>query len=291
MKVAGAYWRGDSHNEMLQRIYGTAWLNDKELKAYLHAARRSREARPPQASARSSTCSTSRKKRRAWCSGIRRAGRIWQQVDRYMRKRQDEAGYQEVNAPEILDATLWEKSGPPGELRREHVLDEEPEERVFAIKPMNCPGHVQIFNQGLRSYRDLPLRFAEFGKVHRNEPRARCTASCACAASPRTTATSSAPRTRSPRRSVRDHQAAAVDLSRLRLRGRARQVRGPPAKRVGCDEIWDKCRKGPARRAAAAAGVECDYNPGEGAFYGPKIEFHLKDAIGRTGSAAPCRST
>ena len=168
MKVAGAYWRGDSNNEMLQRIYGTAWLNDKDLKATCISWKKPRSATIAR-SARRSTCSTCRKKRRAWCSGIRRAGRSGRWSSSTCAVCTANRGYQEVRCPQVLDVSLWKKSGH-WDNYQENMFFTESEKRTYALKPMNCPGHVQIFNTDLHSYRDLPIRYGEFGACHRNEP-------------------------------------------------------------------------------------------------------------------------
>ena len=169
MKVAGAYWRGDSRNEMLQRIYGTAWLNDKDLAAYLHRLEEA-EKRDHRRIGKDLGLFHFQEEAPGAVFWHPKGWRIFQQLIGYMRKRQDEAGYGEVNAPEIMESTLWQKSGHLEKFGENMFLTKTPDERVFAIKPMNCPGHIQIFNQGIRSYKDLPIRFAEFGKVHRYEP-------------------------------------------------------------------------------------------------------------------------
>jgi threonyl-tRNA synthetase len=168
MKVAGAYWRGDSRNEMLQRIYGTAWLDQKALKAYLHRLEEA-EKRDHRRSARRWTCSMSRKKRRAWCSGMTGVGGSMSKCRTTFGRLLREHGYQEVHTPQIVDRSLWERSGHWEKFRAD-MFTTASENRDYAIKPMNCPCHIQIYNQGLKSYRDLPLRLAEFGSCHRNEP-------------------------------------------------------------------------------------------------------------------------
>jgi len=168
-KVAGAYWRGDSRNEMLQRIYGTAWGRQEQLDEYLHGSKKRRSATIA-ASAASSICFTCRKKRRVPCSGIRTAGSFSRRSSRTCASATARPVFGEVNGPELMDVSLWQQSGHLEKFGENMFLTKTPDERVYAIKPMNCPGHVQIFKQGIRSHRDLPIRFGEFGKVHRYEP-------------------------------------------------------------------------------------------------------------------------
>ena len=233
------------------------------------------------ASARTSTCSTSRKRRRARCSGIPKGWRIFQQLIGYMRKRQDEAGYGEVNAPEIMESSLWQKSGHLEKFGENMFLTKTPDERVFAIKPMNCPGHIQIFNQGIRSYKDLPIRFAEFGKVHRYEPSGALHGLMRVRAFNQDDAHIFITEDQITEESVLIIKLLLSIYKDFGFDDVAVKFADRPPKRVGSDEIWDKSEKA-LKAAAAAAGIECDYNPGEGAFYGPKLEFHLRDAIGRT---------
>ena len=169
MKVAGAYWRGDHRNEMLQRIYGTAWATQGRTAAVPDDAGGGRKARPPQAGPRTRPVPHRRARAGRWCSGTPRAGRVWQEVEQYMRAVYRDNGYQEVKGPQLLDKTLWEKTGH-WDKYRENMFTTESEKRDYALKPMNCPGHILIFKQGIKSYRDLPLRYGEFGQCHRNEP-------------------------------------------------------------------------------------------------------------------------
>ena len=198
-----------------------------------------------------------------------------------MRRRQDAAGYGEVNAPEIMESTLWQKSGHLEKFGENMFLTKTPDERVFAIKPMNCPGHIQIFNQGIRSYKDLPIRFAEFGKVHRYEPSGALHGLMRVRAFNQDDAHIFITEDQITEESVKVIQLLLSIYKDFGFEDVAVKFADRPPKRVGSDEIWDKSEKA-LKAAAAAAGIECDYNPGEGAFYGPKLEFHLRDAIGRT---------
>jgi threonyl-tRNA synthetase len=194
MKLAGAYWRGDSKNEMLQRVYGTAWTKKDELDAYLHMIEEA-EKRDHRKLGRQLDLFHIQDEAPGMVFWHAKGWTLWQQVEQYLRRTIGEHGYQEVKTPQIVDRSLWEKSGHWG-MYSDLMFTTQSEKRDYAVKPMNCPCHIQIFNQGLKSYRDLPLRMAEFGSCHRNEPRVRCTASCGFATSCRTTRTSSAPRAR-----------------------------------------------------------------------------------------------
>ena len=278
MKVAGAYWRGDSKNEMLQRIYGTAWAKKEELDAYLHLLEEA-EKRDHRRLAKQLDLFHMQEEAPGLVFWHPHGWTIWQQVEQYMRRVYQEHGYKEVRCPQILDRSLWEKSGH-WENYKENMFTTASENRDYAIKPMNCPGHVQIFNSGLHSYRDLPLRFGEFGACHRNEPsgalhgimRVRGFTQddghifCAPA-------------------QIQSEVANFIDI----LIGVYRdfgfediiyKLSTRPPKRVGADETWDVAEKSLAD-ALNAKGVPWETLPGEGAFYGPKIEFSLKDSIGR----------
>ncbi|MDR2298689.1 MAG: threonine--tRNA ligase [Comamonas sp.] len=278
MKVAGAYWRGDHRNEMLQRIYGTAWASKDDLQQYLHRLEEA-EKRDHRKLGREldlfhiDECSpgTVFWHPKGWS--------IWQQVEQYMRKVYQDNGYQEVKAPQILDKGLWEKTGH-WDKYRENMFTTESEKREYALKPMNCPGHIIIFKQGIKSYRDLPLRFGEFGNCHRNEPtgslhgimRVRaftqddghifCTEDQIQAEVTAFT-------------SLLQKVYADFGFTNILYRLSTR-----PEKRIGTDESWDKAEKALAE-GLRASGCEFEYLPGEGAFYGPKIEYTLKDALGR----------
>ena len=278
-KVAGAYWRGDSRNEMLQRIYGTAWANEKQLKEYLTRLEEA-EKRDHRRIGRELDLFHLQEEAPGAVFWHPKGWALFQQLIAYMRERQSAAGYQEVNTPEIMDRELWVKSGHVETFGENMFMTQTPDERVFAIKPMNCPGHIQVFKQGLRSYRELPLRLAEFGKVHRYEPsgalhglmrvRAFTQDDAHVFCTPDQLTSEAVKITELILSIYRDFGFTDV---RIKFSDR-------PPKRVGSDEVWDKAEDA-LRKASAAAGIETTLNPGEGAFYGPKLEFVLRDAIGR----------
>ena len=278
MKLAGAYWRGDSKNEMLQRVYGTAWTKKDELDAYLHMIEEA-EKRDHRKLGRQLDLFHIQDEAPGMVFWHAKGWTLWQQVEQYLRRTIGEHGYQEVKTPQIVDRSLWEKSGHWG-MYSDLMFTTQSEKRDYAVKPMNCPCHIQIFNQGLKSYRDLPLRMAEFGSCHRNEPSGSLhgimrvrnfvqdDAHIFCAES----------------------QVQAESAEFIRLLQQVYQDFGfidvqvklstRPEKRVGTDEQWD------AAEAALAAALDAqrlvyELQPGEGAFYGPKIEFSLKDCLGR----------
>ena len=279
MKLAGAYWRGDSKNEMLQRIYGTAWLKKEDQDAYLHMLEEA-EKRDHRRLGRHLDLFHFQDEAPGLVFWHPKGWSIWQEVEQYMRRVYQNEGYLEVKAPQILDRGLWEKSGH-WDNYKENMFTTESENRAYALKPMNCPGHVQIFNSGLHSYRELPLRYGEFGQCHRNEPsgalhglmRVRgftqddghifCTEN--------QIQTEVAAFDKAVRSVYTDFGFSEVAV-KLALR---------PAKRVGDDAIWDKAEDA-LRGALTASGQKWEELPGEGAFYGPKIEYHLKDSIGRS---------
>jgi len=279
MKVAGAYWRGDSRNEMLQRIYGTAWTQEKDLKDYLHRLEEA-EKRDHRRIGRELDFFHMQEEAPGAVFWHPKGWTVFQNLISYMRDKQREAGFQEVNGPELMDRSLWEASGHWEKFGENMFTTQTPDERVYAIKPMNCPGHVQIFRQGLRSYRDLPVRFAEFGKVHRYEPsgalhglmrvRAFTQDDAHIFVSPDQITAESVAVTQLILDIYRDF---GFDDVRIKFSDR-------PEKRVGSDDIWDKAEAA-LKEAARVAGIEYSLNPGEGAFYGPKLEFVLRDAIGR----------
>lgn len=279
MKVAGAYWRGDSSNEMLQRVYGTAWLNDKDLKAYLTQLEEA-EKRDHRKIGKAQDLFHLQEEGPGLVFWHPKGWAIWQIVEQYMRRVYRQTGYGEVRCPQILDVSLWQKSGH-WDNYKDNMFFTESEKHTYAVKPMNCPGHVQVFNQGLHSYRDLPIRYGEFGACHRNEPsgalhgilRVRgftqddghifCTED-------------------QIESEVRDfHQQALKVYSDFGFSDIQIKIALRPDSRLGDDATWDKAEDA-LRSALRGAGVEWQELPGEGAFYGPKIEYHLKDAIGRT---------
>ena len=279
MKVAGAYWRGDSRNEMLQRIYGTAWSSDKDLADYLTRLEEA-EKRDHRKIGRELDLFHMQEEAPGAVFWHPKGWSVFQSLIGYMREKQKAAGFAEVNGPELMDRSLWEASGHWEKFGENMFTTQTPDERVYAIKPMNCPGHVQIFKQGLRSYRDLPIRYAEFGKVHRYEPsgalhglmrvRAFTQDDAHIFVSPEQITAESVAVTQLILDIYRDF---GFDDVRIKFSDR-------PEKRVGSDDIWDKAEAA-LKEAARVAGIEYSLNPGEGAFYGPKLEFVLRDAIGR----------
>jgi threonyl-tRNA synthetase len=279
MKVAGAYWRGDSRNEMLQRIYGTAWATDKQLKEYLTRLEEA-EKRDHRRIGKELDLFHLQEEAPGAVFWHPKGWALFQQLIAYMRERQTQAGYLEINTPEIMDRELWVKSGHIETFGENMFLTQTPDDRTFAIKPMNCPGHIQVFKQGLRSYRELPLRLAEFGKVHRYEPsgalhglmrvRAFTQDDAHIFCTPDQITEEAVKVTELILSIYRDF---GFDDVRIKFSDR-------PPKRVGSDEVWDKAESA-LRHASVAAGIETTLNPGEGAFYGPKLEFVLRDAIGR----------
>ena len=279
MKVAGAYWRGDQKNEQLQRIYGTAWASKEALAAHLHMLEEA-EKRDHRKLGRQLDLFHLQEEAPGLVFWHPNGWIIWQAIEQYMRNVYRDNGYQEVRCPQILDRSLWERSGH-WEHYKDSMFTTESEKRDYAVKPMNCPGHVQIFNTGVRSYRELPLRYGEFGSCHRNEPsgalhgvmrvrgftqddghifctedqiQAECTAFNTLVS-----------------KVYADFGFTDVAI-KLALR---------PASRVGADEVWDKAENA-LRAALTESGETWEELPGEGAFYGPKIEYHIKDAIGRS---------
>jgi threonyl-tRNA synthetase len=278
MKLAGAYWRGDAKNEMLQRIYGTAWAKKEDLEAYLHRLEEA-EKRDHRKLGKQLNLFHMQDDAPGMVFWHPHGWVIWQEVEQYMRAKFREYGYQEVRTPTILDRTLWEKSGH-WENYKDNMFSTHSEARDYAVKPMNCPGHVQIFNQGLHSYRELPMRLAEFGSCHRNEPSGSLhglmrvrgfiqdDAHIFCAENQIEAEVATFIVMLQKVYADFDFHDVLVKLSTR------------PVKRVGSDESWDK-----AEAALAAAlkqnNLDFELQPGEGAFYGPKIEFSLKDSLGR----------
>jgi threonyl-tRNA synthetase len=280
MKVAGAYWRGDHRNAMLQRIYGTAWLDDKQLKAHLHRLEEA-EKRDHRRLGKAMELFHFQEEAQGQVFWHPAGWTLYRTVENYMRRRLEANGYDEIKTPQLMDRKFWEASGHWDKYRENMFISSiDQEEKVLAVKPMNCPCHVQVFNQGQKSYRDLPLRLAEFGSCHRYEPSgalhglmrvrgfvqddahifcmpeqitAEVTAFCELL------------------KSV--YSDFGFDDVMIKFADR-------PEQRVGSDEVWDQAEAA-LRTAADASGLEFEYNPGDGAFYGPKLDFVLKDAIGR----------
>jgi threonyl-tRNA synthetase len=278
MKVAGAYWRGDSKNEMLQRIYGTAWANEKDLKAYLTRLEEA-EKRDHRRLGRELGLFHTQEEAVGSVFWHPKGHTLWRTVEAYMRGRLQEAGYVEVKTPQLIDRVLWERSGH-WENYRPNMFIAESEERILAVKPMNCPGHVLIYRQGIKSYRDLPLRMAEFGACHRNEPSGALHGLMRVRAFTQDDAHIFCTEDQ-----INPETVAFCDLLRSIYRDFGfDEVRvkfsDRPEKRAGSDATWDKA-EGALKAAVEAAGLEFTLNPGEGAFYGPKLEFVLRDAIGR----------
>jgi threonyl-tRNA synthetase len=278
-KLAGAYWRGDSDNEMLQRIYGTCWASDKELKAYLHMLEEA-EKRDHRRLGREMDLFHFQEEGPGAVFRHPKGWTLFSALVNYMRDRQRIAGYHEVNTPELLDSSLWVASGHAEKFGEEMFSSHTPDERHFCIKPMNCPGHVQIFKQGIRSYRDLPYRMAEFGKVHRYEPSGALHGLMRLRAFTQDDAHIFCTEDQITEECVtvtnlilEIYRDFGFDQVRVKFSDR-------PEKRVGSDAIWDKSEAA-LKVAVEAAGLEYELNPGEGAFYGPKLEFVLRDAIGR----------
>ncbi len=278
MKLAGAYWRGDSRNEMLQRVYGTAWARKEDQDAYLHMLEEA-EKRDHRKLGRQLDLFHMQDDAPGMVFWHPKGWQLWQQVEQYMRRVYEDHGYHEIRCPQILDRTLWEQSGH-WENYKDHMFTTASENRDYAVKPMNCPGHVQVFNSDLRSYRDLPLRYGEFGSCHRNEPsgalhgimRVRgfvqddghifCTED-----------------------QILDECVKYTELLHRVYRDFGftdilYKVATRPAKRVGADDLWDKAEHA-LMESLRRSGVEFTIAPGDGAFYGPKIEYTLKDALGR----------
>lgn len=278
-KLAGAYWRGDSNNEMLQRIYGTAWATKDELKAYIQRIEEA-EKRDHRKLGKQLDLFHLQDEAPGMVFWHPKGWALWQTIEQHMRKELNAAGYKEVKTPQIMNKTFWEKSGH-WDNYKDNMFVTSSEKREYAVKPMNCPGHVQIFNNGLRSYRDLPMRLAEFGSCHRNEPSGALHGLMRVRGFVQDDAHIFCTEDQivSEARAFNEllvriyKQFGFHDVSvKLSLR---------PEKRAGSDDVWDKAEQG-LREALTACGVEWDELPGEGAFYGPKIEYHVKDALGRS---------
>jgi len=279
MKVAGAYWRGDSANEMLQRIYGTAWAKKEEQDAYLHMLEEA-EKRDHRKLGRSLDLFHVQDEAPGMVFWHPKGWTLWQAVEQYMRRVYVENGYQEVRAPQILDVSLWKRSGH-WDNYRENMFFTGSENREYAVKPMNCPGHVQIFNTGLRSYRDLPLRYGEFGQCHRNEPSGALHGIMRIRAFTQDDGHIFCTPQQIEPEVVAFHALALKVYADFGFTDVAVKLALRPDKRLGDDAVWDQAEAA-LRTALSKSGVQWEELPGEGAFYGPKIEYHLRDSIGRS---------
>ncbi len=277
--ISGAYWKGDSRNQMLTRIYGTAWKNKKDLNAYLLRVEEA-EKRDHRRLGKEMGLFHLQEEGPGAVFWHPKGWIMFQQMIEYMRIKQNLAGYQEVNTPEILDRTLWEKSGHLEKFGENMYLTQTPDERVFAIKPMNCPGHVQVFKQGIKSYRDLPLCIAEFGKVHRYEPSGALHGIMRVRAFTQDDAHIFCTEEQITQECVKVTQLVLDIYKDFGFEDVVVKFSDRPEKRVGSDEIWDHSEAA-LKVAVEASGLDYELNPGEGAFYGPKLEFVLRDAIGR----------
>jgi len=278
-KVSGAYWRGDSNNEMLQRIYGTSWPSKKELDDYLKRIEEA-EKRDHRKLGKEMDLFHFREESPGSVFWHEKGWNLFQKLISYMRAKQDEAGYKEINTPEILDRTLWEKSGHWEKFGDNMYTSTTPDEKVFAIKPMNCPGCVQVFNQGLKSYRDLPLKMSEFGKVHRYEPSGALHGLLRVRAFTQDDAHIFCSEDQITEECLNVTNLILEIYKDLGFENVILKYSDRPDVRVGEEDVWDKSEKA-LLEAIKASKLEYSVNKGEGAFYGPKIEFVLRDAIGR----------
>ena len=278
-KVAGAYWRGDSNNEMLQRIYGTCWSSKKELDDYLHRLEEA-EKRDHRKLGKEMDLFHFREESPGSVFWHEKGWVLFQRLIEYMRMKQRLAGYKEINTPELLDKTLWEKSGHWEKFGEHMFTSETPDEKTFAVKPMNCPGCVQVFNQGLKSYRDLPLKLSEFGKVHRYEPSGALHGLLRVRAFTQDDAHIFCTEDQITQESLTVTNLILEIYKALGFENVILKYSDRPEKRVGDDSVWDKSEAA-LLSAIKKSKLEYTINKGEGAFYGPKIEFVLRDAIGR----------
>ena len=279
MSVAGAYWRGDHRNEMLQRIYGTAWRTEKELSAYLERLEEA-ERRDHRRLGREMGLFHLQEEAAGSVFWMPKGWTLFRVCEDYMRMRLDANGYVEVKTPQLLDRALWEASGHWEKFREHMFVAEAAEDRLFALKPMNCPGHVQIFRQGIKSYRDLPLRMAEFGACHRNEPSGALHGIMRVRAFTQDDAHIFATEDQVTAETERFCNLLQSIYADFGFDDVLVKFSDRPEVRAGGDEVWDKAETA-LTDAVSAAGLEVELNPGEGAFYGPKLEFVLRDAIGR----------
>jgi len=279
MKVAGAYWRGDSNNEMLQRIYGTAWAKKEDQEAYLHMLEEA-EKRDHRRLGKQLDLFHMQDEAPGLVFWHPKGWTLWQQVEQYMRAVYRDNGYQEVRCPMILDVSLWKKSGH-WDNYKENMFFTESEKREFAVKPMNCPGHVQVFNSDLRSYRDLPLRYGEFGACHRNEPSGALHGLMRVRGFTQDDGHIFCTGEQIEPECVAFHKLAFDVYRDFGFEDVEVKIALRPDKRIGSDEQWTRAEEA-LRAALRACGTQWTELPGEGAFYGPKIEYHLKDSLGRS---------
>ena len=278
MKVAGAYWRGDHRNAMLSRIYGTAWLNDKDLKVHLNQLEEA-EKRDHRKIGKALGLFHQQEEAPGMVFWHPRGWALWQQVEQYMRRVYKASGYQEVRCPQILDVSLWKRSGH-WDNYKENMFFTESEKRDYAVKPMNCPGHVQIYNAGLHSYRDLPIRYGEFGACHRNEPSGALHGIMRVRAFTQDDGHIFCTEDQIESEVTAFHRQAMQVYADFGFSDIALKIALRPDQRIGADAVWDKAEEA-LRAALTASGVSWEELPGEGAFYGPKIEYHMHDSIGR----------
>ena len=278
MKLAGAYWRGDSKNEMLQRVYGTAWAKKEDLENYLHVLEEA-EKRDHRKLGKALDLFHMQEEAPGLVFWHPKGWTIWQQVEQYMRQVYKDSGYQEVKGPQILDRSLWEKTGH-WDNYRDNMFVTESENRAYALKPMNCPGHVQIFKSDLRSYRDLPLRYGEFGQCHRNEPSGALHGIMRVRGFTQDDGHAFCTEDQIQSEVMDFHQQAMKVYTDFGFKDIQVKLALRPDSRVGSDAIWDKSEES-LRTALRSCGVSWTELPGEGAFYGPKIEYHLHDSLGR----------
>jgi threonyl-tRNA synthetase len=279
MKVAGAYWRGDHNNQMLSRIYGTAWLNDKDLRAHLTQLEEA-EKRDHRKIGKQQNLFHLQEEAPGLVFWHPKGWSIWQVVEQHMRGVYRASGYQEVRCPMILDVSLWQKSGH-WDNYKDNMFFTESEKHTYAVKPMNCPGHVQVFNQGLHSYRDLPIRYGEFGACHRNEPSGALHGILRVRGFTQDDGHIFCTEDQVESEVTAFHRQAMAVYADFGFTDVQLKLALRPEPRLGDDATWDKAEAA-LRNALRACGVEWEELPGEGAFYGPKIEYHLRDAIGRT---------
>ena len=279
MKLAGAYWRGDSNNEMLQRIYGTAWVKKEDQEAYLYMLEEA-EKRDHRKIGKALDLFHMQEEAPGLVFWHAKGWTIWQEVEQYMRKVYRECGYQEVKTPQILDRSLWEKTGHWANYR-DNMFVTESENRNYALKPMNCPGHIQIFNTGIRSYRELPLRFGEFGQCHRNESSGAMHGIMRVRGFTQDDGHIFCTEDQIAGEVMVFHPQAMKVYADFGFKNIDIKIATRPDNRIGTEEAWDKAEES-LRSALRACGLTWQELPGEGAFYGPKIEYHLKDSLGRS---------